>query len=233
MCNSNTEHACVYIYMAMCKNPCSFWGVILGLRQGGAPPKLDEKPGSCHSRAWFGLFCNKNKWFFTRSWLLLIKPMVFHMDCAQLGWAGQNGTGSFACKSNSFSKFFHRPAPRFPEQKLMGNRQVDPEVRLGGAGPPLPVTKRSFAYDRMVLSTFMRRQASKKAHLCFFGGMRRYLRRIYIYIYRYIYIYIYIYTYIYGISSFFDLRRHMRRIYICSLDSIFVTSCALGHRGEL
>ena len=156
--------------MATCINPCSFWGVILGLRQGGAPPKFDEKPGSCHSRAWFGLFCNKNKWFFTWSGLLLIKPMVFHMDCAQLGWAGQNGTGSFACKSNEFSTFFHRPAPRFPEQKLMGNRQVDPEVQLGGAGPPLPVTKRSFAYDRTVLSTFMRRQASKKAHLCAFWG---------------------------------------------------------------
>ena len=68
----------------------------------------------------------------------------------------------------------------------MGNRQVDPEVQLGGAGPPLPVTKRSFAYDRTVLSTFMRRQASKKAHLYVFWGYAP-LSAPHIYIYIYIY----------------------------------------------
>ena len=62
--------------------------------------------------------------------------------------------------------------------------EVDPEVQLGGAGPPLPVTKRSFGYNRTVLSTFMRRQASKKAHLCaFFGYAPLSAPRMYIYIY--------------------------------------------------
>ena len=121
--------------MATCKNPCSFWGVILGLRQGGAPAKFDGKPGFCHSRAWFGLFCNKNKCLFTWSRLLLIKPMVFRVNCAQLGWAGQNGTGSFACKSNGFSTFFHRPAPRFPEQKLMEKSASWPRSPTGRSWP--------------------------------------------------------------------------------------------------
>ena len=89
-----------------------------------------------------------------------------------LSWAelARMGLALLLVKAMDFQRFFIGQAPRFPEQKLMGNRQVDPEVQLGGAGPPLPVTKRSFAYDRTVLSTFMRRQASKKAHLCTFWG---------------------------------------------------------------
>ena len=102
-----------------------------------------------------------------------------------LSWAelARMGLALLLVKAMDFQRFFIGQALRFPEQKLMGNRQVDPEVQLGGAGPPLPVTKRSFAYNRTVLSTFMRRQASKKAHL--FGGICAAICAAYIYIYIY------------------------------------------------
>ena len=110
-----------------------------------------------------------------------------------LSWAelARMGLAVLLVKAMDFQRFFIGQAPRFPEQKLMGNRQVDPEVQLGGAGPPLPVTKRSFAYDRTVLSTFMRRQASKKAHLYVFLVCAAICAA-----YIYIYIYICIHTYI-------------------------------------
>ena len=33
----------IYIYMATCKNPIVFWGVILDMRRGGESLKSDEK----------------------------------------------------------------------------------------------------------------------------------------------------------------------------------------------
>ena len=79
----------------------------------------------------------------------------------------------------------------------MGNRQVDPEVQLGRAGPPLTVTKRSFAYDRTerFYQHLCVARPPKRHIFILLGGLRHHLRRIYIYIYIHIHMCIYIYIY--------------------------------------
>ena len=81
--------------------------------------------------------------------LLLIKRTLFHMDCAELRLAGQDGTGSSACKSNGSSTCFHPPARQFAEQSSTSS-----PIRRAGAdtkSPARQIFQRSGEFRLVVL----------------------------------------------------------------------------------